>query len=163
MQTCVVHLLRAAMRFVNYKDRKAVAAALKPIYTAPDADAAEVEMATFAASAWGVKYPTTVTTFTAAWERFTPFLAFPPALRRVIYTTNRGHFPNDAAVVKLLWLAICNIEDKRARERAKERGGSRDTKRKAEGRLVEGQVTTNWKQALAQLALIYPDRINQHL
>ena len=85
----------------------------------------------------GQKYPNTVATFETAWERFTPFLAFPPELRRVIYTTNsieslnyqlrkiiknRGHFPNDAAVVKLLWLAICNIEDKRARDRAKERG-----------------------------------------
>jgi transposase-like protein len=125
-----------------------------------------------------MKYPTTVKTFEDAWERFIPFLAFPPELRRVIYTTNsieslnyqmrkiiknRGHFPNDQAVIKLLWLSICNIEDKRARDRAKERGGSRETKRKAEGRLVEGQVTTNWKQALAQLALVYPDRINPHL
>jgi transposase-like protein len=99
-------------------------------------------------------------------------------LRRVIYTTNsieslnyqlrkiiknRGHFPNDTAVVKLLWLAICNIEDKRARDRAKERGLGLGTKRTAEGRLVEGQVTTNWKQALAQLALAYPERINPYL
>jgi transposase-like protein len=119
-----------------------------------------------------------VKTFRAAWERFTPFLAFPPALRRVIYTTNaieslnyqlrkitknRGHFPNDTAAVKLLWLAICDIEDKRARDRAKERGGNRQTKRKAEGRLVEGQVTTNWKQALEQLVLAYPDRIEPYL
>ena len=81
-------------------------------------------------------------------------------LRKV--SKNRGHFPNDAAVVKLLWLAICNIEDKRARERAKEKGLPAD-QRKAAGRLVEGQVVTNWKQALAQLALIYPERINQHL
>ena len=64
--------------------------------------------------------------------------------------------------MKLLWLAICNIEDKRARERAKERGlPSGD--RKAPGRLVEGQTTTNWKQALEQLALVYPDRIGPHL
>lgn len=82
-------------------------------------------------------------------------------LRKII--KNRGHFPNDAAVVKLLWLAICNIEDKRTRDRAKERGLGRGAKRKAEGRLVEGQVTTNWKQALAQLALAYPDRINPYL
>jgi transposase-like protein len=81
-------------------------------------------------------------------------------LRKV--SKNRGHFPNDAAVVKLLWLAICNIEDKRARDRAKEKGLPAD-QRKAAGRLVEGQVVTNWKQALAQLALIYPERINQHL
>ena len=126
----------------------------------------------------GVKYPTAVKTFEDAWERFTPFLAFPPKLRRVIYTTNsieslnyqlrkvtknRGHFPSDEAATKMLWLAICNIEDKRARDRAKERGGTRTTKRKAEGRLVEGQLTTNWKLALSQLALAYPDRINPHL
>ena len=99
-------------------------------------------------------------------------------LRRVIYTTNaieslnyqlrkiiknRDHFPSDDAVVKLLWLAICNIEDKRARDRLKERGRARGVKRNAEGRLVEGQITTNWKQALAQLALAYPDRIQPYL
>jgi transposase-like protein len=137
VQTCVVHLIRAAMRFVNYKDRKAVAAALKPVYTAVNDDGALKALAEFKASPLGVKYPTTVRTFEDAWERFTPFLAFPPMLRRVIYTTNsieslnyqlrkiiknRGHFPNDTSVVKLLWLAICNIEDKRARDRAKERG-----------------------------------------
>ena len=82
-------------------------------------------------------------------------------LRKV--TKNRGHFPNDTAAVKLLWLAICNIEDKRARDRAKERGLGRGAKRTAEGRLVEGAVTTNWKQALEQLALAYPERINPYL
>lgn len=177
VQTCVVHLIRASMRFVNYKDRKTVAAALKPIYQAPDADAARIELDGFAASPLGQKYPNTVATFQTAWERFVPFLAFPPELRRVIYTTNsieslnyqlrkiiknRGHFPNDAAVVKLLWLTICDIEDKRAREREKERGKPAIA-RKAPGRLVEGQVTTNWKQALAQLALAYPDRIQPYL
>ena len=73
------------------------------------------------------------------------------------------HFPSDDAAVKLLWLAICNIEDKRARERAKEKGRKRDEKRVAQGRLIQGQVTTNWKQALAQLAIAYPERINPHL
>lgn len=178
VQTCVVHLIRAAMRFVNYKDRKTVAAALKPIYQAADAETARAEFETFKTSELGGKYPNTVATFENAWERFIPFLAFPPELRRVIYTTNsieslnyqlrkiiknRGHFPSDDAVVKLLWLAICNIEDKRARDREKERGGTRHSKRKAEGRLVEGQVTTNWQRALAQLALAYPDRIEPHL
>ena len=170
VQTCVVHLIRAAMRFVSYSDRKAVAAALRPIYTAADAEAARTELDAFADSKWGKKYPHAVATWNSAWERFIPFLAFPPELRRVIYTTNaieslnyqlrkviknRGHFPNDAAVVKLLWLAICNIEDKRAREREKERGKPA-AERKAPGRLVEGQVVTNWKKALAQLALAYP-------
>ena len=177
VQTCVVHLIRAAMRFVNYKDRKAVAAALKPIYTAVNEDAALEALEEFTASELGKRYPSAVKTFTDAWDRFTPFLAFPPELRRVIYTTNaieslnyqlrkvtksRGHFPNDDAAVKLLWLAICNIEDKRAHEREKERGLPPD-KRKASGRLVEGNVTTNWKQALEQLALAYPDRINPYL
>ena len=69
-------------------------------------------------------------------------------------TKNRGHFPNDIAVAKLLWLAICNIEDKRARDRAKERGRPAN-ERRAAGRLVEGQITTNWKQALEQLVLAY--------
>jgi putative transposase len=177
VQTCVVHLIRASMRFVNYGDRKAVAAALKPIYQASTADQALTELEDFEASTLGKKYPSTVKAFRDAWERFTPFLAFPPALRRVIYTTNaieslnfqlrkvtknRGHFPNDASVVKLLWLAICDIEDKRARDRERERGLPSE-QRRASGRLVEGQVTTNWKQALEQLSLAYPDRINPHL
>jgi putative transposase len=81
-------------------------------------------------------------------------------LRKII--KNRGHLPSDDAVTKLLWLAICNIEDKRARQRAKEKGRPA-AERKAPGRLVEGQVVTNWKQALAQLAIVYPDRINPHL
>lgn len=177
VQTCVVHLIRASMRFVGYGDRKALAKALKPIYTASDAKTARVEFDTFRDSVWGKKYPHAVATWEAAWERFIPFLGFPPELRRVIYTTNsieslnyqlrkviknRGHFPNDEAVIKLLWLAICNIEDKRARQRAKERGRP-SSERKAPGRLVEGQVVTNWKQALAQLAIVYPDRINPHL
>ena len=178
VQTCVVHLIRAGMRFVNYKDRKTVAAALKPIYQAVDADAARQALNDFAASELGKANPNTVRVFTDAWEKFIPFLAFPPMLRRVIYTTNaieslnyqlrkvtknRGHFPSDDAAVKLLWLAICNIEDKRARDRQKEKGRKKGVKRNAEGRLVEGQLTTNWKQALAQLAIAYPDRINPHL
>jgi transposase-like protein len=177
VQTCVVHLIRASMRFVSYTDRKRFAIALRPIYTAADAKAARAAFDAFAASPWGTKYPHAVATWEAAWERFTPFLAFPPMVRRVIYTTNaieslnyqlrkvtknRGHFPNDTAVVKLLWLAVCNIEDKRAREREKERGLPAE-ERKAKPRLVEGQLVTNWKKALEQLAMAYPDRINPYL
>lgn len=178
IQTCVVHLIRASMRFVNYKSRKAIARELKTIYQAADESAAKVALDEFEASELGQANPNTVRVFRDAWQRFTPFLAFPPMLRRVIYTTNsieslnyqlrkiiknRGHFPSDDAVIKLLWLAICNIEDKRARERAKERGMKKGAKRKTAGRLVEGQITTNWKQALAQLALAYPERINPYL
>jgi putative transposase len=178
VQTCVVHLIRAANRYVAYHDRKALSAGLRRIYTAADADAAETALLELADSPLGRQYPAAVAVWQRAWERFIPFLAFPPAVRRVIYTTNsieslnyqlrkiiknRGHFPNDDAVIKLMWLAICSIEDKRARDRAKEAGLSRSAKRKAEGHLVEGQTTTSWKQALAQLALVYPDRINPHL
>jgi len=177
VQTCVVHLIRAAMRFVNYKDRKPVAAALKPVYTAVNEDDALAALEAFAASQLGKRYPSAVKTFMDAWGRFIPFLEFPPELRRVIYTTNaieslnfqlrkvtknRGHFPNDQAAVKLLWLAICNIEDKRARERQAERGLPSE-KRKAGSRLVEGAITTNWKTALEQLALAYPERIQPYL
>ncbi|MGZ3709389.1 MAG: IS256 family transposase, partial [Bdellovibrionota bacterium] len=159
VQTCTVHLIRAAMRFVSYQDRKRVAAALRPIYTAPTVEAAETELLAFADSELGRRYPATVATWENAWERFIPFLAFPPELRRIIYTTNsieslnyqlrkiiknRGHFPNDDAVIKLLWLAIRDIEDKRARDRAKERGKPRN-QHTAPGRLVEGATVHGWK------------------
>ena len=135
VQTCTVHLIRASMRFVSYTDRKKVATALRPIYTAPTVEAAETALLEFAGSDLGHKYPATVATWENAWERFIPFLEFPPEVRRIIYTTNaieslnyqlrkiiknRGHFPNDDSVIKLLWLAIRDIEDKRARARAKE-------------------------------------------
>ena len=176
VQTCVVHLIRASMRFVSYADRKAVAAMLRPIYTAANEDAALMAFTTFADSNLGKRYPAAVRSWEDAWDRFVPFLAFGPALRKVIYTINsieslnyqlrkiiknRGHFPNDAAAIKLLWLAICNIEDKRARERAKEAGRPKNT-RKASGKLVEGSVVQGWKAALGELALVYPDRINAH-
>jgi putative transposase len=177
VQTCTVHLLRAAMRFVSYADRKKVAAALRPIYTAPTVEAAETELLAFAESDLGKRYPAAVATWENAWERFIPFLAFPPELRKIIYTTNaieslnyqlrkiiknRGHFPNDDAVVKLLWLAIRDIEDKRARQRAKQKGLPAN-QRTAPGRLVEGAVVQSWKAALGALALAYPDRLAPYL
>jgi len=173
VQTCVVHLIRASMRFVSYKDRRQVAAGLKAIYTAPTVEAAEAALAELEASEVGQRYPATVSTWASAWERFIPFLEFPPEVRRIIYTTNaieslnyqlrkiiknRGHFPNDDAVIKLLWLAIRDIEDKRARQRAAEAGKPRG-QRKAPGRLVEGATTQGWKAALGALTLAYPDRI----
>ena len=177
VQTCTVHLIRAAMRFVSYQDRKKVAAALRPIYTAPTVEAAEAELLAFDESPLGRKYPAAVMTWRNAWDRFIPFLAFPPELRKIVYTTNaieslnyqlrkiiknRGHFPTDDAVTKLLWLAIRDIEDKRARDRAKEKGLP-PNQRKAPGRLVEGATIQGWKQALGALALAYPDRLDPYL
>jgi len=179
VQTCVVHLIRNSMRFVSYGKRKAIAAALKTVYTAPTVDAAAEAFEEFANSALGQSNPTTVIAWRNAWERFIPFLAFPPDLRRIIYTTNaieslnyqlrkiiknRGHFPSDQAAVKLLWLAICNIEDKRARERQKFYDDPLKTgDRSRNKRLVEGARTNGWKQALGALALTYPERINPYL
>jgi putative transposase len=177
VQTCTVHLIRAAMRFVSYADRKKVAAALRPIYTAPTVEAAESELLAFAESPLGRRYPAAVATWENAWERFIPFLAFPPELRKIIYTTNsieslnyqlrkiiknRGHFPTDDAVIKLLWLAIRDIEDKRARQRAAEKGRPAN-QRTAPGRLVEGATVNGWKAALGALALAYPDRLAAYL
>ena len=172
-QTCVVHLIRATMRYISYNDRKATARLLRPIYTAANEQAALDALAGFADSDIGKRNPGAVAVWERAWERFTPFLAFPPDVRKIIYTTNaieslnyqlrkiiknRGHFPNDEAVVKLLWLAIRDIEDKRARARAKERG-TPASKRKAKPRLVEGAVVQCWKQALNALAIAYPGRL----
>jgi putative transposase len=174
VQTCVVHLIRAWMRFIGYNDRKAVAAALRPIYTAPTEAVAAQELDLFAGSAWGKKYPATVRVWRDAWARFIPFLEFPPEVRKIIYTTNaaeslnyqlpkiiknRGHFPNDDAVVKLLWLAIGDIEDKRARERAQEAGRPKGQPRKAPPKLVEGATVQGWNAAYGALSLAFPGRL----
>jgi putative transposase len=165
VQTCVVHLIRASLRYASYTDRKKLAAALRPIYTAANADAAQTALLELAETPLGRKHKTALAVWERAWDRFIPFLAFPPELRKVIYTTNtieslnyqmrkiiknRGHFPTDDAVIKLLWLAICDIEDKRARAREAERGKP-PNQRTAPARLIEGSFTTGWKQALAAL------------
>src|SRR5204862_3273072 len=110
LQTCIVHLLRQSLDFVNWKERKLLAAALRPIYTATSADAALVVLDAFALGPWGVRFPTIVAAWRRAWTQVIPFFAFPPDVRRVIYTTNalesvhaqvrkiiktRGHFPTD--------------------------------------------------------------------
>jgi transposase-like protein len=121
VQTCIVHLIRNSLDYASWKDRKAVAAALKPIYSAPNAQAAAEALDAFAAGPWGTKHPTIAPSWRRAWEHVIPFFAFPPEVRRVIYTTNvieslhmqlrkiiktRGHFPSDDAAIKLLWLAL---------------------------------------------------------
>jgi putative transposase len=173
VQTCVVHLIRNALRPVARRDSAAVAAELKKIYTAANADAAFDALAAFADSDWGRKYPQAARVFEAAWDRFTPFFAFTAPVRKLLYTTNgieslnyqlrkvtkaRGHFPGDDAVIKLLWLAIINIEDKRARQRLAKR---QETGKRADqpARLIEGQRTMGWREALNELDIAYPGRI----
>jgi putative transposase len=178
VQTCVVHLIRASMRFISYSDRKAVAAGLRPIYTASTAGAAAQELDIFEGSKWGKKYPATVKVWRDAWERFIPFLEFAPEVRKIIYTTNsieslnyqlrkiiknRGHFPSDDAVIKLLWLAIRDIEDKRARERAKEAGRAKGISRTAPPKLVEGATVQGWHQAHGALSIAFPGRLDPKL
>lgn len=87
VQTCVIHLIRASLRFCSWKDRKAITTALRPIYTAATLEAAEDAMDTFELE-WGDRYPGIIKTWRSAWEQFTPFLRFPPEIRKVVYTTN---------------------------------------------------------------------------
>lgn len=124
VQTCIVHLVRHSLNFCAWKDRKAVAADLRQIYQAPTADQAAVALDAFEA-AWGNKYASIAPAWRRAWEEVTPFFAFPPAVRKIIYTTNaieslnrvirksiktRGSFPTEDAATKLIYLAIRNFE-----------------------------------------------------
>ena len=125
VQTCIVHLLRHSLDFVSYKDRKAVAAALKDIYRAMDHVAAADALDAFEAGAWGQRYPAIVQSWRRAWPEVIPFYAFPGEVRRILYTTNaiealnaklrrairtRGHFPTDEAAIKLLFLVLHRAE-----------------------------------------------------
>lgn len=149
LQTCIVHLIRNSLDFANWKERKPLATALRAIYTAPTAEAAGAALDAFERGPWGVKFPTVVASWRRAWAHVIPFFAFPPEVRRVIYTTNalesvhaqlrkiiktRGHFPNDDAATKLIWLALRNITAKW------ERGAP------------------SWRTAMRQFAILYEDR-----
>lgn len=149
VQTCIVHLIRNSLDYAGWKDRKLIAQALRPIYTAVSEQAARDQLQAFAQGPWGIKYPTIVQSWTRAWEHVTPFFVFPPDIRRVIYTTNaieslnmqlrkiiktRGHFPNDDAAIKLLWLALRNVLKKSVRS------------------------AFDWKSAMNQFAILYGDR-----
>jgi putative transposase len=177
VQTCVVHLIRAALKYASYTDRKKLAAALKPVYTAATVEAAEAALFELADSPLGRKHQAAIAVWERAWDRFTPFLAFPPEIRKIIYTTNaiesfnyqirkiiknRGQFPTDDAVIKLIWLAIVDIEDKRARAREKDRGKPAH-ERTAPGRLIEGHATQGWKQALNAFSTVFEGRIPDHV
>jgi putative transposase len=126
VQTCIVHQIRNSMRYVAYRDRKAVARDLKPVYRAVNADAAEQALAAFD-ERWGERYPMIADAWRAHWPQITPFLALPEDLRRAVYTTNsienlnrqirktiktRGHFPDEQAATKLIYLAIQRAESK---------------------------------------------------
>jgi putative transposase len=149
LQTCIVHLLRQSLDFANWKQRKPLAAALRTIYAAPSADLALSALDAFERGEWGQRFPTIVAAWRRAWARVIPFFAFPPEIRRVIYTTNalesvharlrkiiktRGHFPNDEAATKLIWLALRNIT------------------------ATWERAAPTWRQAMNQFAILYGDR-----
>ena len=148
VQTCIVHQVRNSLKFVSYKDRKTVAADLRKIYTAANAEHAADELEAFAEK-WDQRYPTISQSWLERWEQITPFLAYPQEVRRVIYTTNsiealhrqirkiiktRGHFPTEDAARKLLYLAITKAETKWKR-------------------------VFHWPTALAAFKIQFPDRI----
>ena len=151
VQTCIVHLIRNSLEFANWKDRRQLAVALREIYRAPSAEAAAVALEAFDAGPWGSKYPPIAALWRRAWEQVIPFFAFAPEIRKIVYTTNaieslhmqlrkiikaRGHFPSDDAALKLIWLALRNVV-------AKWTGSRHD-----------------WKSAMTQFALLYPERFN---
>ena len=152
LQTCIVHLIRNSLDYASWKDRKLLAAALRPVYTAASAEAAEQALNDFERGTWGQRYPTVTAAWRRAWDRVIPFFAFPPEVRRVVYTTNaiesvhsrlrkiiktRGHFPSDDAASKLIWLALRNI--------------TADWSRAAK----------EWKLAMNQFAILFEERFTQ--
>jgi putative transposase len=125
VQTCIVHLLRNSMEFVSWKDRKALATALKEIYRAVDAKTAEAALTAFEAGPWGQRYPAIAQSWRRVWSEVIPFFGFPDEVRRIVYTTNaiealnskirravrtRGHFPSDDAAAKLIFLILNRSE-----------------------------------------------------
>ena len=149
LQTCIVHLMRNSLDYASWKDRRGLAAAIRPIYTAASAEAAQAELDAFADGEWGRRFPTVSASWRSAWDRVIPFFAFPPAIRKIIYTTNsieningqlrkiiktRGHFPSDEAATKLIWLALRNIT------------------------ADWGRAAHDWKAAMNQFAILYEER-----
>ena len=152
LQTCIVHLIRNSLDYASWKDRRALAKELKVIYTAPSAEAALAELDAFEQGSWGQRFPTVVAAWRRAWDKVIPFFAFPPAIRKVVYTTNaiesinarlrkiiktRGHFPSDDAASKLIWLALRNIT------------------------ADWGNASQDWKAAMNQFAILYEERFTR--
>jgi putative transposase len=153
VQTCVVHVIRNAMRFVSYQDRKKIASGMRTIYTAPSVEAAEIALKDLDKE-WGRQYPGVIDVWRRAWNEFVPFLDYPAELRKIVYTTNaiesinfqirkitktRGHFPSDDAAMKLIYLGLRNISTKRGGE--------------------SGTGTWGWKIALNTLVVLFPGRL----
>jgi len=151
LQTCIVHLIRHSLEYAGGRERHDLVVALRPIYTAPTAEAAAAALDTFERGIWGGRLPGVVAAWRRAWPQVIPFFAFPPDVRRVIYTTNalenvnrqlrkiiktRGHFPTDEAATKLLWLALRNITAQ------------------------WHHAPQHWKQAMRQFAILYDDRFH---
>ena len=149
VQLCIVHLVRASMNYVTWKDRKAVVADLKPVYRATTADQAEQELSEFEAK-WP-KYPAIGRMWREQWERVIPFFAFPEEVRKVVYTTNaveslhmslrkiiktRGSFPSEEAALKLLYLALVRV-------------------------VAKWETVQGWKQMLNHLDTVCGDRIRE--
>jgi putative transposase len=148
VQLCIVHLTRASLNYVNWKERKIVAADLKTIYRATTAEQAELAREAFAAR-WDARYPTISALWRRHWQQVIPFFAFPAEVRRIIYTTNaveslnmslrkiiktRGSFPSEEAALKLLFLALRNVVDR-------------------------WETVQHWKAALTRFTVLWDDRI----
>ena len=149
VQTCIVHLIRHSLDFVSWKDRKPVVPALRAIYRAKDAEAGRQALDDFDAGPWGQRYPAIAQSWRRNWQHVVPFFAFPESVRRIVYTTNaiealnsklrravrtRGHFPNDDAAMKLLYLVLNHA--------------SEDWKR----------APREWFEARTQFAIIFGER-----
>ena len=153
VQTCVLHLVRNTFRYASRADWEELARDLRPIYSAATEQAASDRFDELAGK-WGERYPAIIRLWQAAWPEFVPFLAYSPEIRKVIYSTNaieslharfrrsvkaRGHFPNEQAAVKCLYLTIRSL-DPTGRGRAR--------------------WITRWKAALNAFAITFDDRIN---
>ncbi len=148
VQLCIVHLVRQCLNYVSWKQRRQVAASLRPIYTAPTREAAEAALSEFA-SVWDPSHPTIGEVWRRNWERITPFFEFPAEIRKVVYTTNaveslnsslrkiiktRGSFPNEEAALKLLYLALRNHSKK-------------------------WSTVQSWREALNRFQILWPERM----
>jgi transposase-like protein len=148
IHTCTVHLVRRSQAFVSWKDRKQVSAALRKIYRAETVAGAKIALDEFRVSPLGQQYPTIAPIWDRHWDHITPAFAYPPEIRRILTTTNaieslhsqlrkiiknRGHFPNDEAATKLLYLALRNIHKR-------------------------WNASPDWLQAMTHFAVLFPDR-----